>query len=206
MAAPLAILRVDATPTTQPGRPRMESRSPSEAIVPGALPERARQLVRSWETLWGAPGLADRISFLETPRMRRTLGRCSPQRYIVRLAAGLGDAPAHLLEETVCHEAAHVLVFERQDRATAPHGAAWKELMRLAGFTPRTRVPALTDPGLHRPRRGRSDVIYEHHCPVCHATRPAHRPMARWRCSACVRAGLGGELRITSRHPEAPER
>lgn len=184
----------------------MESQRPSGTTSSGDLPTRARQLVRRWEALWGAPGLADRITFLTAPRMRRALGRCSPQRYSVRLAASLGDAPADVFEEAVCHEAAHVLVFERQDRATSPHGAEWRALMRLAGFAPRTRVPVLTGTTTSYARRARTRVMYAHCCPVCHATRFAHRPMVRWRCSACVVAGLGGELRITSRQPEAPER
>jgi len=49
-------------------------------------------------------------------RLRTTLGRCRPQTGEIRIAAFLVDAPAHLLDEVVCHELAHAAAY-------ALHGA-----------------------------------------------------------------------------------
>jgi predicted SprT family Zn-dependent metalloprotease len=111
---------------------------------------------------------------------------------LIRINAALVDQPLSLLEEVVCHEAAHVAVHELYRGRRRPHGAEWRELMQKAGFAPRVRMP------LDRlPSRMQPNTVYEHHCPVCQAHRNARRPVRRWRCTACVGVGLPGELVIT---------
>ena len=40
--------------------------------------------------------------------MTRSLGRCYPERRLIRLALSLNDAPRALFEEVLCHELAHL--------------------------------------------------------------------------------------------------
>jgi ribosomal protein L37AE/L43A len=71
--------------------------------------------------------------------------------------------------------------------------------VRAAGFTPRTKLPA--PPGTRAPRRKPRHDFYLHRCPICHQSRTARRVVRRWRCAACVAAGLPGELVVTRLKP-----
>ncbi len=71
--------------------------------------------------------------------------------------------------------------------------------MRIAGYEPRARLPAGTLPQPSRKRRRRQRYLYIHRCPVCQAEQIARRAVRRWRCAACVEAGLDGELEIWRR-------
>lgn len=109
--------------------------------------------------LWGAPEIAPRIRVELSTRMTRSLGRAYPERRLIRIAAPLLRGPAPFLDEVLCHEAAHIVVFEKHGRAAKPHGAEWKNLMQVAGFEPATRLRVPEGiPGMPRvapPRRRR---------------------------------------------------
>jgi hypothetical protein len=71
--------------------------------------------------------------------------------------------------------------------------------MRAAGFEPRARLPAGTLPQPDRKQKRRQRYLYIHRCPVCQAEHIAWRAVRRWRCAACVEAGLDGALEIWRR-------
>jgi len=111
--------------------------------------------VARWAATWQRPGLERRLHISFSTRMTRSLGRCHPERGVIRLASWLRDAPASLLAEVLCHEVAHVATWELHGRACRPHGAEWRALMRAAGFEPRVRLPAELVPSAVRARRAR---------------------------------------------------
>ena len=156
------------------------------------LTDRLRERVERWALQWGVAGLEQRLRMEWSSRLRIALGRARPAAKLIRINAALVDQPFSLLEEVVCHEAAHVAVHELFRGRCRPHGAEWRQLMREAGYAPRVRM------ALDRlPSRMQPNFVYEHHCPVCQAHRTARRPVRRWRCAACVGVGLAGELVIT---------
>src|SRR5690349_21638014 len=84
-----------------------------------------------------------------SPRLRSSLGRCLPERSLVRLQPRLLTDLAHLHPEVVCHELAHLEVFRR-------HGPEWQALVREAGYEPRRLALVLppTEAILHLPSQG----------------------------------------------------
>ncbi len=109
------------------------------------------------------------------------------------------DLSTELRDEIVCHEAAHLVVFERHGRGGRPHGREWQELMRRVGLAPRVRIQLAPDDAARSVRAASPRVQFEHRCPVCQMSRLARRPMSRWRCRACVRAGRSGRLEVLRR-------
>jgi len=169
----------------------------AESLTKSAVPD-AR--IAQWAVLWKALGLETRVSVSFSRRLRCSLGRCVPARGIVRLSMRLLRSRPELLDEVLCHEVAHVAAYELYGRRARPHGREWAALMRAAGFEPRVRAPwrhDVVEAAAARPRRG---LRYEHRCPICQAGRLARRPVRQWRCAACVRAGLDGQLVITKRN------
>lgn len=172
----------------------------SEARRAAELCDAGRVLLADWAVLWERPGLHDAVRVEISHRLRRALGRTHPERRLIRLTHALLDAPDDAFAEVLCHEAAHVVVFERHRRAVRPHGREWAELMHVAGYHPRVRVDprelgiAWTPPA--PTRRRRSPYVYEHHCPACGMTRQARRAVTQWRCARCREAGLEGALEI----------
>ena len=140
---------------------------PDSHAIPGPLLEKARR----WEEVWGLPGLMDSVTVEFSTRMRVSLGICRPVQGRIRLASCLRNGNAHLLEETLCHELAHVAVHRLCGRRAKPHGPEWKSLLVKAGHEPRVQVLE-NDPRLPasftkpRPR-------WEHRCPVCQTWRVA---------------------------------
>ena len=150
---------------------------------------------------WNEPLLTERLTIALGHRLRRSLGRCYPERGLVRIAPVVLALPAELQEEIVCHEAAHLVVYARHGRGRLPHGAEWGDLMREAGIAPRARIHVADAAAAGALAAERRPALYEHRCPVCHATRLARRRMTRWRCRACVMAGLPGLLEVSQRPP-----
>jgi predicted SprT family Zn-dependent metalloprotease len=146
---------------------------------------------------WNEPGLATRLTLAVGQRLERSLGRCYPERGLVRIAAFVLDLPSELRDEIISHEAAHLVVFERHGRRQRPHGAEWKALMRSLGLAPRVRIQLAPAEAALAARAGAARVLYEHRCPVCHAARLARRRMSRWRCRECVTVGLLGLLEVS---------
>jgi predicted SprT family Zn-dependent metalloprotease len=97
----------------------------------------------------------------------------------------------------LCHEVAHLAARDLYGHGCQPHGREWVALVRAAGFDPRRRIPwSAPSPPAQRTAPQRRQYI--HRCPVCHLQRIALRPVRRWRCAACVEAGLPGRLEISS--------
>ena len=164
------------------------------------LPSHLAESLDRWRHLWDVPHLEAKSRIEWSPRLTRSLGRCYPNRRLIRIASCLeGEtAPEELLQEVLCHEMAHLAARELHGRNVRPHGPEWKALMTSAGYEPRTRLPSPN--GAPRPgRRRRAPYVYLHRCPVCQLFRAARRLMSRWRCSACVASGLEGRLTITRR-------
>jgi SprT protein len=160
------------------------------------------ELIRTWGETWGLPDLSDYVRVEFSSRLHRAIARAIPQKGIVRLASTLRDGPRAAVADVLCHEVAHVAAYRINGRRLRPHGKEWADLVRRAGFTPRTKFdpkawPELILPRSPRRRRRTATVVYLHRCPVCQAARAAGRPVRRWRCAACVGAGLTGELVIT---------
>lgn len=155
-----------------------------------------RHLVESWARTWGLPGFERKLRISFSPRFRRSLGRCNPATREIRLAAFLLTAPPAVLSEALCHEAAHAAVHALNGTEVRPHGAEWRALMQAAGFEPRVKLPAHLLPDVP-PRQRRPGKLWNHRCPVCHASRVARCRVPRWRCAACRAAGLEGALVIT---------
>ena len=165
-----------------------------------ALPPRLVRALERWANLWKLPNLPRRSSIEWSSRLTRSLGRCYPHKRKVRLAARLQSAELGLFEEVLCHEMAHLAAHELHGQSIHPHGTEWKALIEAAGYEPRTRLPvpkSLTKAA--SPKRSRHNWRYIHRCPVCQRTHVARRSMRRWRCRACVDAGLDGTLTITRR-------
>ncbi len=122
-----------------------------------------KSLVATWATIWGTPGLEDRLTISFSTRMTRSLGRCQPDRAVVRLASWLREDRRELLHEVLCHEAAHAAVVELHGRGARPHGTEGKELMRAAGFDPRVRIPT---PEIPVSVRARGNLRRKRHRPI----------------------------------------
>ena len=146
--------------------------------------------------LWNLPGLQDRVDVKYSPRLSRQLGSCNAIRRSIRLNAMLKARPK-LEAETLCHEAAHIAVFEVYGKSCRPHGLEWKHFIEIAGYEPKV---TLTETGkIPHPVRASHLNSYEHRCTVCQFVRSASRPISRWVCADCASLGLEGRLLITRR-------
>ena len=163
-------------------------------------------LLERWATLWRVPDLAKSVGLRSSTRLRRSLGNYRASRQQITLAAWLLDESCRaLLEEVLCHEAAHAAVHLSRPRAgrwrwgrvrtVRPHGPEWRAFMEAAGHAPRVRIPESLMPNAVRVAMSASRR-WEHRCPVCQATRMARTRVIRWRCRTCVEAGRSGRLVI----------
>ena len=142
--------------------------------------------------LWGRPDLANSVIIQFSDRLRSSLGRTRVDVRRVRLNSLLASANKQLLNEVLCHELAHIAIYERFGTSVKPHGPEWTALVRQAGFEPRLRHSIASENLPAATRR------FEHLCPVCQTVRYAKRSMTQWRCESCVDAGLEGKLLIMS--------
>ena len=152
---------------------------------------------------WNEPHLAERLTFRVGHRLRRSLGRCYPEQGLVRIAPAVLALPAPLQDEVVCHEAAHLVAFERNGWSGGPHGRPWKTLMRAVGHSARVRIALRREQIAVLGGDGAGRRAYEHRCPVCRVSRVASRRRLDWRCFDCRTVGLEGEL-VVSRVTAAP--
>jgi len=185
------------------------------APLPATARRRAAQLLRRLAVLWQRPGL-ERVQVVMRPRLRRTLGRFSRRTRQIELSPAVLSGAT--LTEVLTHEAAHAALATATAKPVRPHGPEWQRLMTVAGSpdakatrwcrrakrdkttrTNRTQPSAGTQPQPKPP------TLYDHWCPVCHASRPAKKPVPAWRCAACVAAGLQGRLEITPRASKRQE-
>jgi predicted SprT family Zn-dependent metalloprotease len=162
-----------------------------------ALTDDTNTTLHRWLRTWNTPDLATKTRIELSPRLTRSLGRCYPERRLIRIAAYVAQSKNGLLHEVLCHELAHLAARELHGPRIRPHGPEWKALMRAAGFEPKTKLPAPPGAPRHPGRKARPLYLYVHRCPVCQLSRRAKRLMSRWRCAACIDAGLPGKLVIT---------
>ena len=163
----------------------------------GTIEMDIERLLRDCAGRWGLRGFEQSVRVEWGRQFRRSLGRVHLERRVVRLSAALAVAPITVLLEVLCHEVAHLAASDLHGRRCQPHGPEWAALVRAAGYEPRRRIPwsAPAPPSQRTVGRRRQ---YIHHCPVCQLRRMAWRPVRRWRCAACVAAGLPGRLEIIS--------
>ena len=158
--------------------------------------QKCPRLMRGWMRQWNCPDLTEQIKCEWSSRLRRSLGRAYPTRSWVRLSLMLKEPHfENLFEEVLCHEVAHVVTFQKHGHQAQCHGAEWKELVRIAGFDPRTTLKLDGS----TPDIVADSIYYEHVCLVCQSKRLSKRPQAKWRCVACQNSGLNGLLTIHSR-------
>ncbi len=165
----------------------------------------ARPHLKQWARLWRCRPLAS-VECAVNARLSVSLGRCRPAARAIELNPRLLSHAWRLRREVLCHEAAHFAVRELHGLAAKPHGAEWRELsgtrrIRAQGGHPCGAARSCRSPELgvrfSQKCAGVRGYRYEHRCPVCQFTRMARRPVGRWRCAACVDAGLDGVLLIT---------
>ncbi|MGE3843061.1 MAG: SprT family zinc-dependent metalloprotease [Vicinamibacterales bacterium] len=162
----------------------------------------ARSIVKGFLRRWTVRSVDAQLAVSD--RLTTTLARCWPRTGRIELSARALRMPARL-PELLCHEAAHLAVFALHGPNCRPHGPEWQALMRQAGFKPRATLVSACR--VLRPKPAPASVRWEHVCPVCQTTRTGKRPVPRWRCAACVAAGLDGKLTIRRRPaPEARSR
>jgi predicted SprT family Zn-dependent metalloprotease len=149
-----------------------------------------------WSETWGVPDLRSEVRLELSHRMRSSLGGFYARERIIRIADTLLEAPPHLLQEVLCHEAAHAAVEILHGPRARSHGREWKELMRRIGLEPRVHVPGV-ELGEASQRAARKRWVWRHRCPHCRAERLAGRPVRQWRCRPCQEAGGDGKLVVT---------
>ena len=103
------------------------------------LPDHTPELLQGWCDLWGVGTLTREISVELSSRMTRSLGRCYPDRKLIRIARFVLEESEELFQEVLCHEAAHLAAYHLHGRAIRPHGHEWKALVQQAGYAPAVR-------------------------------------------------------------------
>jgi predicted SprT family Zn-dependent metalloprotease len=165
------------------------------AMDPERISRELRDSLARWGRLWGVPQLDSRVSVRTSSRFQRSLGSYRTRRAEITLAEWLVEGSAQILEEVLCHEAAHAAVHLLHGDGVRPHGLEWRRLMARAEMPARLRIPASCLPASQRSLSSQSRM-WEHRCPVCQATRFAKTRVVRWRCRTCREAGLAGNLLI----------
>lgn len=105
----------------------------------GPVPDDVAELLQNWCELWGAADLTPEITVELSSRMTRSLGRCYPDRKLIRIARFVLDDSDDLFQEVLCHEAAHLAAYHLHGKSIRPHGNEWKSLMLQAGYPPSVR-------------------------------------------------------------------
>ena len=166
------------------------------AVVTGVISGELARTLNRWGQLWSVPQLPDITKFRHNTRLRTTIARWFIGSNTVELSTRFFDRRLDQ-QEILCHELAHAVVVRMRGRSERPHGAAWCELLRKAGYEPRTHV--VSGRKIHTALTAeRPHLIYEHRCPVCHAVRYGKRTVKSWRCAECVGAGLPGHLIVAA--------
>ena len=163
--------------------------------VESELVQELRNSVVQWGRLWGVPQLGKQVGLRTSSRFQRSLGSYRAARAEITLAAWLVESSSDLLEEVLCHEAAHAAAHFVYGERIRPHGPEWRGFMTQADMPARVRIPATELPESRQLSLSKSRE-WEHRCPVCQATRLARTRVTRWRCSGCRDEGRTGELVI----------
>jgi predicted SprT family Zn-dependent metalloprotease len=196
----LTVGQIDPTvedDSRSPNTPKcLVTREPTS--VPELIAAAIYAAINRCAALWQEPSLPAQVQLRWSTRLRTALGLCRPQRAQITLNAPRLSAAPELLDEVLCHELAHIVVYQRHGRTAVAHGIEWKALVYAAGFTPTTALSAPgTTPTKERPLpsvTGKPHRLVRHTCPVCHSQRLARRKVPQWRCAPCRAAGLEGRL------------
>jgi predicted SprT family Zn-dependent metalloprotease len=121
-------------------------------------------------------------------RARRRLGACHHRRKRITLSAHLTPTlPWAEVEDTVRHEIAHAVDFERRGRSG--HDRTWKALARACGAKPERMFEGDLNHAEEAP--------YRAECPSCGAASGFYRqPVRAHRCRACHASGRPAYLRV----------
>jgi len=166
------------------------------AVITGTTSGKLARTLRLWGKLWSVPELPDITRIRHNTRLRRTIARWVVESHTVELSTRFFDRQ-HDQREILCHELAHAAVVTLRGRSERPHGSAWCQLLREAGYEPKTHLVSARR--IHAAATAeRSPLVYEHRCPVCHAVRYGKRSVKSWRCAECVGAGLSGNLIVAA--------
>ncbi len=133
----------------------METRHPRKTDIPQEYAEALEVQLRHCLDLWQVGSLAPEIGIRLSTRMTRTIGSANLSKNRITLAVWLFEQPQAIIDEVVCHEAAHLAVLHLYGQGVRPHGREWQALMRRAGVTPRVRIPLPNPPPMPRRRRRR---------------------------------------------------
>jgi|KBSMisStandDraft_5_1062788.scaffolds.fasta_scaffold368079_2 predicted SprT family Zn-dependent metalloprotease len=147
-------------------------------------------LLASLAKLWKYAGTA-RLRVVVNPRLKSTIARWLPPSDTIEISRAAESRPNSALREIICHEAAHVVVWNRFGRASRPHGPEWAALMRAAGVEPHATLMRC---GARRHPTKTTQV--RHVCTICHFSALAKRRMPQWRCPECRSIGLAGKFRM----------
>jgi predicted SprT family Zn-dependent metalloprotease len=156
-----------------------------------------RHHISTWATIWGLTNLPDQVTIEFSNRLRSSIGLCYPERSLIRLHPVVRELDEPMFLEILCHELAHIAVYQQFGRGCRPHGREWKTCLTSAGFTARATLPSKSIFATPAQRATRKTVLWHHRCPRCHASRTARRPVYSWRCSTCRKRGRAGKLKIT---------
>ena len=136
--------------------------------------------IGDYARLWGLAGLEKSVVVSFSSRLRVSLGRTHVNKHRIHLNPILNEEGASLLDEVLCHELAHIVVYECFGRSVKPHGPEWAKLVRLAGFEPRLQISIKSE------NTPPTEVRFEHLCPVCQTVRYTKRSMPNLRCKYCL--------------------
>ncbi len=161
------------------------------------LPRHHTQVLKRWAKCWGTPDIVRQVRISYSQRLRRSLGRVRPKSGIITLHAWLATAPHSILLEVLCHELAHVAAYNIHGSRAKPHGPEWRDLVRVAGYSPKTRLEC---PGLPvktvtpRTRVPRKSC----RCPECGTVYYLRRISNRDHCGVCLDRGMKVNLHTSS--------
>lgn len=156
--------------------------------------EMLRALAADALRFWGEPDLEHGLVVEGSQRMSRSIARTFPARRVIRVSAAVPELDIADARLVMWHEAAHIVVFQRQGAGGRPHGKEWASLLVSAGLQATVRI-AERQHGLSSMAKSsvaRQQLVYR--CPVCHAVAYARKKMPRWRCAACMKNGLLGNM------------
>ncbi len=100
-----------------------------------------RPLLRRWFCVWGLSHTADHVKVEWSADLGRKFGICHQAERRIVLAVSLKGSQKGLFREILCHEAAHIAIYELYDDVARHHGKEWKALIRQVNFVPRAVVP-----------------------------------------------------------------
>ena len=149
----------------------------------------AGRYLSSLARIWKYPRVSQ-LNVVINPRLKSTIARWLPPSDAIEVSVTARSRGTSAFHKILCHEAAHVVVWNRFGRTSRPHGREWAALMRAAGVEPRATLMRCG-----ASRRSGSGTRVRHVCTVCHFSALAKRVMPQWRCPECRLIGLQGKLR-----------